>query len=167
MHHPVAANDAGLKNQEQEAQEAYLKAVGEQACKKDVATAEELYRGLLSSQGVLRTIRYRIRLASLSALKAKHVFWLPQKLKYVHESINRFNHLKPQVEAQEDLDLEYEYYMYRGRTYIHLPAFFHKRETAMSDLKKALDYVDVLNRPRQEVEQLRYLYREQSAVDKQ
>jgi len=123
-----------MNNEEINAQNLYLEAVY-QGGEKRIEKAEKAYLELLKNGE--HPLNYKFRLASLSAMKAKYAFWPHEKMGFVNESIRQFDRLEHEIKKKNDDVLTYEFYMYRGRTYIHLPSFLNKKNLAMEDMKKA------------------------------
>ena len=137
-----------MNDKELAAQNLYWEAVYKGGIKR-VEKAEKEYSALLKTGK--HPINYKLRIASLTAMKAKYVFWPHEKMAYVNESMQTFNRLQRKIDKKDSMALTYEFHMYRGRTYIHFPFFFNKKELAMEDIKKAAEMAVTLKRPTKEL----------------
>lgn len=138
------------QSDEMSAQQLYLKAVSKKGEVLDIDNAENAYRLLLIKHPD-HAISYNLRLASLVAVRAKHVFFPHQKLGYVKDSVNQFAQSERKIIRIKDPELVYELHFYRGMTFINFPSFLGKSEIAETDLVSAASMLTGYNRPSDEL----------------
>jgi tetratricopeptide (TPR) repeat protein len=138
------ANAATFTKEEMDAQMLYLKAVSNSGKEEDLEKAMKSYEDLFE---VSPKIEYELRIASLTALKAKFFFMPNKKTEMANKSIRYFADLEEKIAGSKDKNLIYEFHLYRGRTFIEFPGMFKKKEIAINDLKTATESLEKLNRP--------------------
>jgi len=138
-----------LTDDELSAQRLYIQAVSHKGDLDQVKKAEMAYRKLLKKEHT--NLYYQLRIASLTAVKAKHTFWPHEKMGFVNEGVRLFDRIERKVKAKNIRALSYEFHLYRGRTYINFPGFLKKRKLALADLEKVAILAKQLKRPKEEL----------------
>lgn len=136
-------NASNLTKEEMDAQMLYLQAVSNSGKAEDLEKAMKSYEELFI---VNPKMEYELRIASLTALKAKFFFMPNKKTEMANKSIRYFADLEEKIMASKDENLIYEFHLYRGRTFIEFPGMFKKKEIAINDLKTAIEISAYLNR---------------------
>ncbi len=152
----VCLASSPVEQAESSAQQKYLEAVSENGNFDKVLEAEKVYEELIKNQG--EKLPYQFRLASLTSIKAKYAFWPHEKMGYANEGIRMFDALERKIQAVKDKDVLYEFYLYRGQTYIHFPKFFNKFAIGLKDFEQATQLAESLGRPKQELASLYFTY---------
>lgn len=140
---------APMTEKELEAQFLYIDAVSRKGSMEKIEVAEKAYNALIASDN--SKINYKFRIASLTAVKAKHKWWPHEKMGFANEGVRLFDKVERKVKKSEDDILKYEFHLYRGRTYINFPGFLGKRDTAMKDFEIVATMSMTLDRPEEEL----------------
>jgi hypothetical protein len=93
---------------------------------------EKTYQSLIDRN--VEPIRCALRMASLTAVKARYVFWPFEKLSLADQAAKKFDLLEKNCNTPE---LKYEFHYFRGVTFAEYPAFLGKIDIALSDLNLA------------------------------
>lgn len=133
---------------EDDAQFLYLDAVAENGSEEKLIKAQEAYNSLYLENPKLE---YKLRLASLNALKAKFFFMPNKKMEFANLSIREFGDMEAEILESGNKELIYEFHLYRGRTFINFPSMFKKKSIAIADIKTCIEMAKSLKRPSREL----------------
>lgn len=144
------------------AQNLFIDAVGQDGSIAKIDAAESAYRML----GVTTNLRYQLRIAALTAARAWYKYWPPEKLGVVNDAIQQFDQIEKQITPLVDVNMQYEFHLYRGRTYINFPTMLGKRSIAMADFKMVAALIPQLNRSKSELGPFYLEYARELRVEK-